>query len=292
MKAHVTPRRVVTVLAFLAPLFAILASATASSAVTSTGWIRLGNLSPATAPVDIYVYPSGSSVARIVLPDVAYGAVSSYQVVDAGSYSVQTRAAGAAASSPPVLSASVTVAGGDAYTVVALAGTSQGVQLKVLDDSLAAPKGKSLVRVIQATDQKQVTFHCSCAAGAPGNITTDAATGSVSSYAPIPAGTWTMTATAPSASAALPVTLAADTVHTEVVVEAKSGSIAIENLLDAAGSGQPPVGGAGTGFGGTAPHGPGSPLPWLAVIGAGALLTLSGGLGWRRTRLHRLTAAR
>ncbi len=280
------------VLAFLAPLFAIPASATASSAATSTGWIRLGNLSPGTAPVDIYVYPSGSSVAQIVLPDVAYGTVSSYQVVDAGGFSVQTRAAGASASSPPVLSASVTVQGGDAFTVVALAGTSQGGQLKVLDDSLTAPKGKSLVRVIQATDQKQVTFHCSCAAGAPGNITTDAATGSVSSYAAIPTGTWTMTATAPSASAALPVTLTADTVHTEIVVDAKSGSIAIENLLDAAGSGQPPVGGVGTGFGGAAPHGPGSPLAWLAVIGAGALLTVSGSRGWRRTRLHRLTAAR
>jgi len=279
------------VLAFLAPLFAIPASAPASSAAASTGWIRLGNLSPATAPVDIYVYPSGSSVAQIVLPDVAYGTVSSYQVVDAGGYSVQTRAAGASASSPPVLSASVTVVGGHAFTVAALAGTSQGVQLKVLDDSLSAPKGKSLVRVIQATDQKQVTFHCSCAAGAPGNITTGAATGSVSSYAAIPTGTWTMTATAPSASAALPVTLTADTVHTEVVVDAKPGSIAIENLLDAVGSGQPPVGGLGTGFGGTAPQGPGSPLPWLAVIGAGALLTVSGGLGWRRTRLRRLTAA-
>ena len=35
------------------------------------------------------------------------------------------------------------------------------------------------------------------------------------------------------------------------------------------------MGGVGTGFGGTAPHGPGSPLPWLAVIGAGAVLTLA-----------------
>jgi len=57
--------------------------------------------------------------------------------------------------------------------------------------------------------------------------------------APIPAGTWTMTATALSSSADLPVTLTADTVHTEVVVDS-------------------------TGFGGTAPHGRGSPLPWLA----------------------------
>jgi LPXTG-motif cell wall-anchored protein len=42
------------------------------------------------------------------------------------------------------------------------------------------------------------------------------------------------------------------------------------------------VGGASTGFGGTASHGPGSPLPWLAVIGAGVLLVLTGGFWWRR----------
>ena len=45
-----------------------------------------------------------------------------------------------------------------------------------------------------------------------------------------------------------------------------------------------------TGFGGTAPHGPGSPIPWLAVIGAGVLLTLTGGVGLGRGRLRRLTS--
>ncbi len=278
-------------LAFLALLLGIPASAIASSAATSTGWIRLGNLSPATSPVDVYVYPSGSSTALITVPDIGYGVVSSYEVLGAGGYSIDMRPAGASPSSKPVLSASVMVQAGDAYTAVALAGASQTVQLKVLDDSLTAPKGKSLVRVIQASTSQQVTFHCSCAAGAPGDITTDAASGSVSGYAPIPPGTWTMTATGPSVSANLPVTLTADTVHTEVVVDTKPGSIGIENLLDAVGAGQPPVGGVGTGFGGTAAHGPGSPLPWLAVIGAGALLALSGGLRLRRARLHRLTAA-
>jgi hypothetical protein len=275
-------------LAFLAPLLVIPVSATASSAATSTGWIRLGNLSPATSPVDVYVVPTGNSAAQIILRDVGYGTVSSYEVVNAGGYSVQMRAAGAPASSSPELSASVTVAAGDAYSVFALEGASKAVQLKVLNDSLTTPKGMSLVRVIQASsNQKQVTFHCSCAAGAAGNITTNAISGSVSGYAPIPPGTWTMTATGPTASAALPVTLTADTVHTEVVVDTKPGSIGILDLLDAVGAGQPPVGAVSTGFGGTAPHGPGSPLPWLAVIGTGALLTLSGGLGWRRTRPHR-----
>jgi hypothetical protein len=92
-----------------------------------------------------------------------------------------------------------------------------------------------------------------------------------------------MAATGPSAKTSLPVTLTGNTVHTEVVLDGANG-LEILNLTDAAGVGQPPVGGVATGFGGTAPHGPGSPLPWLAVIGAGALLVLTGGI-WRRRRL-------
>ena len=94
--------------------------------------------------------------------------------------------------------------------------------------------------------------------------------------------------TGSSAKTSLPVTLAGNTVHTEVVVDGSAG-LEIVNLVDAAGAGQPPAGGAGTGFGGTAPHAPGSPLPWLAVIGGGALLALTGGIWWRRSRPRRLT---
>jgi hypothetical protein len=41
-----------------------------------------------------------------------------------------------------------------------------------------------------------------------------------------------------------------------------------------------------TGFGGTAPRGPGSPVPWIAAIAAGSLLALTGGLRLRRRRLN------
>jgi hypothetical protein len=91
-----------------------------------------------------------------------------------------------------------------------------------------------------------------------------------------------MTATGPSAKASLPVTLTAAVVKTEVVVDGPSG-VDIVNLTDAVGAGTPPAGGVGTGFGGTAPQGAPSPLPWLAVIGAGALLSLGTGLRLRRS---------
>src|SRR4030095_11532653 len=102
---------------------------------------------------------------------------------------------------------------------------------------------------------------------------------------------WTMSATGSSGQAGLPVTLAGNTVHTEVVLDGSSG-LEIVNLTDAAraghppesaGAAQPPAGGVNTGFGGTAPHGPGSPILWLAVIGAGLLLVVTGGIGLGRS---------
>ena len=288
MKFRMTSRRLTMLLASLALLLGIPAAAAASSsAATSVGWMSLGNLSSIPSPVDVYVYSSGDSSPMIMLPDIAYGTVSAYQAVSAGGYSVKMRTAGSSASSNPVWSVSLTVQAGRSYTVAPLRTSSQAGQLMVLKDMLTTPAGESLVRVIQASiNQKHVTFHCSCAPGAPGNITTNAPPGSVSSYAHIPPGTWTMTATGPSSKASSPVTLVADTVHTEVVIDGPSG-IEIINVLDAVGPGQPPVGGAATGFGGTAPHGPGSPLPWLVVIGAGAVLALVGGLRLRRKGLRR-----
>lgn len=281
MKFRLTLRRVTLSVAVLAMLGGIPAAAQAASAAGGTGWIRIGNLSTGSSPVDVYV-SSGSAVA-IVQHDVAYPTVLSYQTMDAGSYSVDMRAAGSAASSTPLLSGTVSVKSGHAYTVTSLQG-----KLKVLDDSLNAPSGQSLVQVIQASGQSKVTFHCSCAAGAPGNVTNDAAPGSVSPYAKIPPGQWTMTATGPDQNASRFVPLTANTVHTEVVVSTSSG-LGILDLLSAAGD-QPTLGGVGTGFGGTAPHGPGSPLPWLAVIGAGLVLLVAGGLSLSRARLRRLTA--
>ena len=285
MKFPRITRRITMLLAASALLLGIPAAATASaaSATTGTGWIRLAHLSPNTPPVDVYLYSFGNSNAEIVLHHVAYGTVSPYEVVTAGDYSVAMRAAGASPSSQPVLSTSVTVKAGQAYTVAGM-GPESGLRLQVLDDQLTTPSGKSLVRVIQASLKEPVVkFHCSCG----GDIAPKASFGSVSPYAPIPPGTWTMTAiVGGSTKASLPVPLAAGTVHTMVVLDGTNG-LEIVDLVDAAGAGQPPAGGVTTGFGGTAGHGPGSPAPWLALIGAGALITLTGGFRLRRRGLRR-----
>jgi serine/threonine protein kinase len=223
-------------------------SASAGPPAASAGFVSLGNLSESPSPVDVYLYSSGDSSLQFVQRGVAYGTILPYRAVNAGDYSVKMRAAGSSASSIPVWSVSLTVKAGGTYTVVPLRASAQQGQLRIIDNNLTTPKGKSFVRVIQAAaNQQQVTFHCSCAPGAPGNITTDAAPGTVSPQATIPPGTWTMSATGPSEKTSLPVTLTAGTVHTEIVIDAPGGGIQIINLTDAAGARQAPTGGASAG---------------------------------------------
>jgi hypothetical protein len=270
-------------LAASALLLGIPAAATAyaSSASTGTGWIRLAHLSPNTPPVDVYLYSFGNSDAMIVLHHVAYGTVSPYESVQAGDYSVAMRAAGASATSQPVLSTSVTITAGHAYTVAGM-GPKSGLRLQVLDDELTTPSGQALVRVIQASLKQQVV-----------NVSLGSTTlasglkfASVSSYQAVSPGTMTVTVSSSGGNATSSVTLAAGTVHTLVVLDGANG-LEVVSLEDASGMGTPPLGGVSTGFGGTAPHGPGSPVPWLVAIGAGSLLALTGGLGLRRGRqLH------
>jgi hypothetical protein len=291
MKFPVIARRITMLLAASALLLGIPAAASAtvssdavfSGAVTSssaaTGWIRLAHLSPDTSAVDVYLYSFGNSTAHIVLRHVGYGTVSPYEAVTAGDYSIAMRPAGASAASQPVLSATVTIAAGHAYTVAAV-GPRSGLRLQVMDDDLTTPAGKALVRVIQASlRQRAVTVSWDGKV-----IVSKLQFASVTSYQAVSPGTETVTVAGAASSgdaspgdASSTITLAAGSVHTLVVLDG-AGGLEIANLEDAAGSDQLPVGGAATGFGGTAPHGPGSPVPWLVVIGAGALLALMAGL--------------
>jgi hypothetical protein len=280
MKYWRITRRLLMLLAASALLLGIPAAATAyaSSATTGTGWIRLAHLSPNTPAVDVYLYSFGDSNAMIVLHHVAYGTVSPYESVQAGDYSVAMRGAGASPTSQPVLSTSVTIAAGHAYTVAGM-GPESGLRLQVLEDKLTTAPGQAEVRVIQASLKQQVV---TVTLGST-VLVSGLKFASVSDYQPVSPGTQSVTVSSAGGDAHSSVTLPAGTVHTLVVLDGASG-LEVVNLEDASGSGQPPAGGVSTGFGGTAPHGPGSSVPWLVVIGAGSLLVLTGGLRLRRGR--------
>jgi hypothetical protein len=263
-----------------APAASAAVASAASAAVasaSSTGWVRCANLSPGNPAVDIYLIAFGNAGHPTVLRHVSYGDVSSYMPVGSGQYTVAMRPVGASASSPPVVSTSFMVSAGTDYTVASL-GPATARRLEVLQDQMAAPKGTALVRVIQASlKQAHVTVSYGGDVLARG-----LAYGAVTSYMAVRPGTQTVEFSTSGRQTVMSVTLAAGSVHTIVVLDGSSG-LNVDNLTDAAGSSDPPAGGAATGFGGMAPRVPDS-APWLAALVGGLLLMAVGALGLRRSR--------
>jgi len=260
----------------LAGLLAVGASA--ASAATGTGYIRLAHLSPNTPAVDCYLYSFGNPSAMVVLHHVAYGEVSPYEAVASGEYTVAMRAAGAPPSAKPVLSTTVNVTSGHAYTVAGM-GPLAGIRLQVIDDSLAMTRNAALARVIQASmHQTSVTVTAGRKVLGRGlNFTT------VTRYKSVPAGTLTVSAKGTTEHGSGQFTLNPDTIYTFVVLD-NSGELKVTALVDSSGSKIMPVGAASTGFGGTAPR-PGAPLlPWIAAAGTGLLIAVGGTLRLRRRR--------
>ncbi len=244
-----------------------LASAAATSGV---GYIRLAHLSPNTPAVDVYLYSFGNSTAQIVLKHVSYGTVSPFEQVAAGEYTVAMRAAGAPSRSKPVLSTAVDVKPGHAYTVAGM-GPESGLRLQIIPDRLTTPKGKALVRVIQASmDQDVVTVK-----GAGRSLAKNLKFASVTSYVAVRPGTWTFHVAGRSEHATQSVSLTAGSLHTLVVLD-ENGKLAIDDLMDAEGSKVAPAGAPQTGFGGTAARPGATLLPWAAAGLAGLLAAAAG----------------
>ncbi len=245
-------------------------AAPAASAHAGDGWLRLAHLSPNTPAVDVYLYSFNNPNARIVLKHVAYGTVSGYEEVPAGEYTVAMRGAGAPAKSKPVLSTTINVTAGDAYTVAGM-GPASGLRLQVLNDRLTTPAGMSLVRVIQASlNEQRVTV---TAAGK--TLASKLAFAKITSYQVVKPGTWTVHASGENESTDASVKLAAGAIYTLVVLD-DPGHLTIDSLEDAAASKVAPSGAPATGMGGTASR-PGEPLlPWLIAGGIG-LLAAAGG---------------
>jgi Domain of unknown function (DUF4397) len=260
------------------------ASATAASAAGTKsmsgmdGWMRLAHLSPSTPAVDVYLYSVGDPRATLVLHHVAYGTVSSYMKIAPGEYTVAMRAAGAATGSPPVLSTTVHVVADGAYTVAGM-GTASSLRLQVLRDRLTTPKGKILIRVIQASlRQHRVTVTAGREV-----LARNLAFGQLTSYRVANPGTWTFRAIGSSERTSQAIQLTPNCIHTIVILD-DPGHLKIDDLLDAAGSMVMPMGSVPTGLGGTATR-PSSPAqPWLLTMVAGGLLALAGGIAIRRTR--------
>jgi hypothetical protein len=254
------------------------AVAVAAPAPAGYGWIRLAHLSPNTPAVDVYLYSYGMPNAEIVLHHVGYGTVSPYERVASGEYTVAMRGAGAPATATPVLSSNLMVHAGRAYTVAGM-GPEKALRLQVLDDRLSTPTGRSLVRVIQAS----LTQHRVTVRAGTSTLASQLPFASVTGYGSDAPGTWAVHAQGATESWSGSVKLTAGSIHTLVVLDTASG-LQVTDLMDAAGAGQMPSGGAATGLGGTAPVPAPSPLPWLAALGAGLALAAAATIRLRRGR--------
>ncbi|UYK40348.1 DUF4397 domain-containing protein [Microbacterium terricola] len=234
--------------AALVALSLAFAPGAATAATAETGWLRLGHLSPDTKSVDVEVTsPSGKTV--LELEGVSYGDVSAYSELTPGSYTVSMVPAGSPASTSAVISADIKVPADSAMTVVAY-GPSTDLEVKAVDDDLAAPSsGSARIRLFQASTLAD-SVDVETSTGVP--IAEDATQGSVTDYAEVPAGSWTLELTGGDKSASADVDVAAGSVSTLFVLDTADGGLTILPIVDSAAVGDAPDGGVQTGGGGTA----------------------------------------
>ncbi|SDW44700.1 protein of unknown function [Amycolatopsis xylanica] len=268
-------RRLAAVLLLAAlPLTPSVAEA-ATGPGPSVGWIRVGHLSPKVPPVDIYVAAFGRQE-KVVIRKAGYGAVTPYSSLNPGAYTLSMRPADAAASTPPALTATVSISAQTAYSLFVFANGPDGtLKGELITDDLTQPKaGSGRVRLVQGSAAiAPVTVN-----GPNGMVVAkDAAYGLATPYADVPQGRWPFQLTGGGTSAQASVDVRAGSVTTVLVTENPGGGLKTESLADGATMADPPKMGIETGGGGTAPGGYGG---WLALA-SGVLLGL-GWLTWRR----------
>jgi hypothetical protein len=257
----------------------LVAAPQTALAARADGYVRLAHLSPDTPAVDVYLYSGSTKTPKLVLRHVPYGALSPYQKLPTGSYTVAMRPADAPAASKPVLSTKVTVDRGQAYTVAGM-GPYKGIRLQVLDDSTTPSSGKAALRVIEASI-KVPTIKVTCA----GKTWPDSVKfGDATDYHAITAKSTSVKVAGDSGgSASVKVPLSTGSVHTVVVLDGGSG-LKLLDLRDTTSGAVTPRGGVDTGLGGLAPKRTG--LDWRPAA-ALALLAALTGIGIARRRATR-----
>ncbi len=234
------------------------ASASSTSDAATGGYIRAAHLVPDLPAMDVTLSRFSGAGTGTQTPmlkiEAAYGDVGSYAPLDPGFYAVSLRPAGAPASSAPILATTLEVERGGVYTAAGV-GTADDARLAVFADDLQTPAtGSARVRVVNAAR----TASPANVKVSDGTVVAAAAGYAVpTSYARVPAGDWQLTAssvgsTAPRVAGTTDIELASGGVYTLLVLENTAGGLRVAPILDAAGSGVVPQGGAATGFGGAA----------------------------------------
>lgn len=270
------PSAVALLTAALALVLSSLALAPAGAQTQPTAWVRGAHLVPGLGTMTLALSPvSGGAVpslgdAIVLAPTASYGDVAGYQQVPQGRYAVGVWPASSPRDAEPVLTGTVDVAAGQAYTVAGL-GTKEEPTVATLTDDLTPPEaGAARVRVLPAA-QSAPSVDIRAQNGPA--VADGAAFGRATGYSTVPAGAWTLSTTATSGGAATTsqLDLASGGVYTLLVLDAQQGLV-VDAVVDASGSGTVPVGGAATGGGGTAPVAGTLPASTVPVLAGGALV--------------------
>ncbi|WP_116452692.1 class F sortase [Blastococcus litoris] len=241
------------------------------------GQLRFAHLSPDTPAVDVAVAPLPSDrtgpltdPGEDATTGLAYGAVSEALDLPAGSYAVSVRAEGAARSVPPALSARVDVPAGGALTVT-LTGSFADLGVATLTDDLSAPPpGSARVRVLAAAGSLPAADVA--LSGGPA-LASGLPFGAAAEPRTVPAGPATLLV---GDAEPVPVTFAAGSVVTLLVLDGEGGGLLVRPVVDAAGPSVVPTGAVEAGTGDL----PGGPAPVaLAALAALAGLVLAGRRG-------------
>lgn len=291
------------------------APASASASASDPAYLRAAHLVPGLGEMDIRLAPftgEGSEDSPddnpLVETEEAYGGVGDYQALPPGDYAVSVRPAGSGTTGPPLLSLTLGLEAGGAYTVAGL-GSQDEPRLELLEDDLTPPgDGRASVRLLAASSAApRVDVF---AEGGP-VLASDATLGRPTGYSAAPAGPWTVRADGETVSGSTDLVLDSGTVYTLLVLDASAssdgpagsesadaeGELLVRPVVDAVGAGVTPSGGAAAGFGGAARQGQdgvetseATLLGWpVAVVTVVLALTAVLVLGLRRSAVRART---
>lgn len=269
-------RSALRMIAALAALTTTLGYAGPAEAQEPTANIRLAHFSPDAPEMDVYLVGFDGQEEHM-LAGLGYGDVSDYASLEPGSYSFLLRPMGAPADSDPAVTASAELEEGATYTFVAMGPMGDMQQALLTDDLSPPPAGQAKVRLLQASS---TAGEVDISAVDGPVLAQDRPFTSVTDYAPVPAGEWTVRVTTSNGTQLMrELPLDAGTVNTLVVFEGNGDGPELTSVLDAMGvdvsSDDPmgakqamPLGGVATGAGGAA---------GVVVDGVGAGSDASGG---------------
>jgi hypothetical protein len=270
-----------------AALAAMLGFAGPAEAQATAAHIRLAHFSPDTPEMDVYVAAFEGDEQR-VLEGLGYGEVSDYAELEPGSYSFLLRPMGAPADSTPAVTASADLADGTAYTFAAMGPNADLQQALLTDDLAPPPAGQAKVRLIQASSSAGEVDVTTVDGPA---LAEDRAFATATEYAPVAAGQWNVRVTTSSGADLLrQLDLEAGTINTLVVLEGTGSGPDLTRVVDATGvdisSDGPlgatqalPLGGVGTGGGGTADQVVGADRAETGTSSGGTVSLVVVGLG-------------